>query len=121
MQMISLIKEFRFYSILVGASGAILLYWLHVNLGFSSRQYMVFWLRFCYPVFLLCSLLFAFADPRAPWRLPVLMMVSFYVGTLFLLPGAGELLLFEILLIAILTVPGIAVAYLGAYLRTRKD
>jgi len=82
---------------------------------------MTFWLSFGYPVFLLCSFLFAFADPGAPWRLPVWMMVSFYIGTLFLLPGAGELLLLEILLIAMLTVPGIAVAYLGAYLRTRKD
>jgi hypothetical protein len=44
------------------------------------------------------------------------MMGSFYGGTLLMLPGTGELLLFEILLIALLTIPSIAVAYIGAYL-----
>lgn len=82
---------------------------------------MVFWLRFVYPFFLLCSFLFGIRRPQAPWHFPVWMMVSFYIGTLFLLPGAGELLLLEIVVIALLTLPGIGVAYLGVYLRTRRD
>lgn len=114
------LKATRFYSILLGAGGALLLYWLHVHLGYSSRQYMAFWLKFIYPFFLLCSFLFCISGPQTPWHLPVLMMVSFYIGTLFLLPGAGELLLFEMFLIAMLTVPGIAAAYLGVYLRKRE-
>lgn len=121
MQMMPLLKDLRFYSVLVGVGGALVLYWLHFYLGFSSQRYMDFWLKFGYPVFLLCSFFFCIARPRTPWLFPVWMMLSFYVGTLFLLPGAGELFPLEVLLIALFTIPGIAVAYLGAYLSTRSD
>lgn len=81
---------------------------------------MEFWLTFIYPFFLLCSLLLGLGRRNAPWHLPVWMMGSFYIGTLLVLPGAGELLPFEILLIALLTIPGIAVSYIGAYLGKRR-
>lgn len=110
-----------FYGVLLGLCGAVLLYWLHFQLGYSSRQYMEFWLKFIYPFFLFCSLLLGLGGPGSPWRLPVWMMVSFYGATLFMLPGTGELLPFEILVLALLTIPGIVVSYIGAYLGKRRS
>jgi len=119
-RVITLFKKPGIYCVLIGAICALNLYFLHTSYLYSSRQYMEFWFQFCYPVIVFLSFFLGFAGPQKPWRWPSLVMLSFYLGTLFLLPGAGELLFLEVALLAVITIPCVILAYVGAFIRNRK-
>ena len=119
-RVITLFKKPGIYCVLIGAICALILYSLHTFYLYSSRQYSEFWFQFCYPVIVFLSFFLGFAVPQKPWRWPLLMMISSYVGELFLLPGTGELLFLEVALLAVLMIPCVILAYFGAYIRNRK-
>lgn len=107
-------------AVAIGLLAALFLNYLHFQHGYTSRQYMHIWLRFVYPLFVLSSFLmvYFFSVKKKSW--PAVLFVSFYVSTLFVLPGGGELLPFEIIIMLVLWVPCVMAAYLGSFFGNKR-
>ena len=107
--------------ILMGVFGAAL--WVPVigaaNLVVAS-PYTV-WYFGAYPTMIIAAFAVSRWHPGRPWLISTTMVFSSYAAALFLVPGTGNLLPFELIIMALLSVPPALVHKKGAQVWARPN
>jgi hypothetical protein len=99
------------------AIGAMFLFrWLQPGEEFRTDGYTLLWEKTVLSAVGLFSLAFGFIEPRSPWRWPLLMMYVHYFSGFAIMERWGQVPPFELIYMAILSLPSIALGYLGAFL-----
>ena len=84
----------------------------------ETDSYDSAWEKAIVPVVAVFSLVFGMLEPRKAWRWPLVIM-GFHYASGVLMKHWGQLLPFELLYAGFLSIPGVAAAYLGAFLAKR--
>jgi len=87
----------------------------------NSDSYDFAWEKTIVPVVAIFSLVFGAIEPKVPWRWPLIIMTVHYFSGFALMTNWGQIPPFEIAYCAVLALPGLTTAYIGAFLRRRFE
>lgn len=100
--------------ILISIVAGILSTVIAINIGGGPRSGYSIWLSYSYPALLVLAVFLGYKWPDRAWRYGVIAVISSYVTALFILPGAANLLPFQIILEAIYSIPAAFSGWLGS-------
>jgi len=95
--------------------------WLKSDGEPTTNEYTFLWEKVIVITIAVFSLVFGFVEPRAPWRWPLVMAYIHYFSGFFIMKHWGQIPPFELIYISLLTLPGIAMGYLGSFLVRKLD
>src|SRR5439155_23319480 len=101
----------------VVAIGAMFLFrWLRLSNEIGTKGYTFTWEKTVLSAVGVSSFAFGFIEHRSPLRWPLLMMYVHYFSGFFIMKHWGQIPPFELIYMAILALPSIALGYLGVFL-----
>jgi len=104
-------------SVIAGGASTPLAYAIALALGRGNEAAYSIWLWFMYPALLVMSAFLGYRWPSGAWQYGFIAVVVSYIGALIVVPGAGNLLPFEIIAELLLSLPAAYAGRLGANLR----
>jgi hypothetical protein len=84
---------------------------------YSQAKLAGLWLKICYPVFILLSLIVSLIFSISPWIWATVLAASTYISIRYVFGAQAPP--FEILLMAALAIPYIVASYIGLFIKRR--
>ena len=103
-------------SLLAGFLSTPFTYFLALVFGLGAGAAYSIWLTVMYPVLMILVFFLGYQWPFKARQYGFLAVMSSYVGALIFIPGAGNLLPFEIVAQLFYSIPAVFAGWLGAYL-----
>ena len=85
----------------------------------TSDSYDFVWEKALVATVAFFSLILGAVQPRGAWKWPLVMASAHYLSGFVLMHPWGQIPPLELVYVAVLAIPGIATAYLGAFLSKR--
>jgi len=94
--------------------------WLTGDEPSAGTGYDFLWEKVFVSTVVVFSFAFGFAEPKSPWRWPLLIAYVHYFSGFFIMRFWGQIPPFELVYITLLALPGVLAGYLGALLRRKS-
>jgi hypothetical protein len=107
-------------SFLVALTAMYFFRWVTGDEPSAGTGYDFLWEKVFVSAVVVFSFAFGLAEPKSPWRWPLLIAYVHYFSGFFIMRFWGQIPPFELVYITLLALPGVLAGYLGSLFRKKR-